>query len=225
MGATTYGLLRNLVQPHKPKDKTFDQIVTVLKEHCWWQRGSTSGIAIKKLTSQSCEWATCEFEAYLDSSLQGQFISEIRNEVCQRSLLLDIDLTFAKACQIALNMETADRNARQLRELGSETNGATSVHKVKLQGTRNCYRWNDKEHNANECHFKDTKCHNHGKVGHIRKACCAKTRANDTKSRDKGCQKKNTKYVTPEEDSDLEMFTVLTVTSGIVQGNIPQLMV
>lgn len=33
MGANTYGLLRNLVQPNKPKDKMFDKIVTVLKEH------------------------------------------------------------------------------------------------------------------------------------------------------------------------------------------------
>lgn len=33
MGASTYGLLRNLVQPNKPKDKTFVQIVEILKGH------------------------------------------------------------------------------------------------------------------------------------------------------------------------------------------------
>lgn len=33
VGATTYGLLRNLVQPDKPRDKTLDKIVTVLKQH------------------------------------------------------------------------------------------------------------------------------------------------------------------------------------------------
>ena len=33
MGAATYGLLRNLVQPNKSKDKTFDEIVAILKEH------------------------------------------------------------------------------------------------------------------------------------------------------------------------------------------------
>lgn len=33
------------------------------------------------------------------------------------------------------------------------------------------------------------------------------------KARGYGQQKKNTKYVTAEEDSDLEMFSVLTVTS------------
>uniref|UniRef100_A0AAV2LNZ5 ribonuclease H n=1 Tax=Knipowitschia caucasica TaxID=637954 RepID=A0AAV2LNZ5_KNICA len=33
VGAATYGLLRNLVQPDKPKDKTFDQDVTILRDY------------------------------------------------------------------------------------------------------------------------------------------------------------------------------------------------
>lgn len=55
----------------------------------------------------------------------------------------------------------------------SKTAGAASVHKVKLMGARNCYRCKGRNHNANECHFKDTKCHNCGKIGigHVKKAC------------------------------------------------------
>jgi hypothetical protein len=33
MGNSTYSLVRNLVSPDKPGDKTFDQIVNVLKSH------------------------------------------------------------------------------------------------------------------------------------------------------------------------------------------------
>ncbi len=33
MGASTYGLVRNLVQPQKPKDKTFREIVSILQAH------------------------------------------------------------------------------------------------------------------------------------------------------------------------------------------------
>ncbi len=33
MGASTYGLARNLVQPLKPKDKTFREIVSILQAH------------------------------------------------------------------------------------------------------------------------------------------------------------------------------------------------
>lgn len=33
MGSTTYGLLRNLVQPEKPKEKSYKDIVDTLKNH------------------------------------------------------------------------------------------------------------------------------------------------------------------------------------------------
>lgn len=33
MGATTYGLLRNLIQPERPKDKSYKDIVDLLKSH------------------------------------------------------------------------------------------------------------------------------------------------------------------------------------------------
>lgn len=36
-------------------------------------------------------------------------------------------------------METADRDARQLRGMDSEPAGAASVHEVKLQRTRTCH--------------------------------------------------------------------------------------
>lgn len=47
----------------------------------------------------------------------------------------------------------------------------------------------EKNHNTNKCHFKDTKCHNCGKVGHIKKACRAKAKSGLTESRDNGPQK------------------------------------
>ena len=34
IGSKTYGLLRNLVAPAKPKDKSFSEIVAVLTKHC-----------------------------------------------------------------------------------------------------------------------------------------------------------------------------------------------
>ena len=33
VGGTTYGVLRNLLAPTRPKDKSFDEIVKVLKTH------------------------------------------------------------------------------------------------------------------------------------------------------------------------------------------------
>lgn len=195
MGATTYGLLRNSVQPNKPKDKTFDKIVTVLKElfepkpllvaekfrfnRC--NQKASQPVAQYVAELKQCA-ANCEFSANLDTSLRDRFVSGIRNEACQRRLLSENDLTFAKAFEITLNMETADRDARQLRGAESETVRAASVHKVKLQGARNCYRCKGKNH-SNECHFKETKCHNCGKIGHIKKACRFKGKVRVHKSK------------------------------------------
>uniref|UniRef100_A0A3P9K9M7 Uncharacterized protein n=1 Tax=Oryzias latipes TaxID=8090 RepID=A0A3P9K9M7_ORYLA len=69
MGASTHRLLRSLVQPSKPKEKTFDEIVTILKEH---------------------------FEP------KPKLVITFEN-----------NLTFTKAFEIALNMETVDREAHQ----------------------------------------------------------------------------------------------------------------
>uniref|UniRef100_A0A674MJC9 Uncharacterized protein n=1 Tax=Takifugu rubripes TaxID=31033 RepID=A0A674MJC9_TAKRU len=132
-----------LVQPDKPKDKTFDEIVTVLKGHF----GPRPLLVLKQCA------ANCEFGTNLDASLRDRFVSGMRIEACTRRLLSENDLTFTKACEIALNMETADRDARQLRGMESETAGAASasVHKVKLQGARSCYRCKGK--NPHLCPF------------------------------------------------------------------------
>ncbi|XP_059201274.1 uncharacterized protein K02A2.6-like [Centropristis striata] len=152
MGATTYGLLRNLVRPRKPKDKTFGEIVTVLKEHfepkpllvaerfrfnrC--NQKATQPVAQYVAELKQCA-ANCEFGTNLDASLRDRFVSGIRNKACQRRLLSENDLPFAKPFEIAVNMETADRDARQLRGMENETGGAANVHEVKLQRARNCY--------------------------------------------------------------------------------------
>ena len=47
VGASTYGLLQNLVQPLKPKDKTLAEIVKTLSDY------------YKPSTLQGHSWATC----------------------------------------------------------------------------------------------------------------------------------------------------------------------
>lgn len=82
MDATTYGLLRNLVQPNKPKDKTFDEIVTVLKEHfepkpllvaerfCFNRCNQKANQPVAQYVAELKQCAAkCEFSANLDTSL------------------------------------------------------------------------------------------------------------------------------------------------------------
>lgn len=94
----------------------------------------------------------CEFGPSLDDALRDRFVSGIRGEACQRRLLSENNLTFARAVEIAVSMETADKDTQQLRRTDES---ATSVHKVQENSSpRNkCYRCTGKSHNANECHL------------------------------------------------------------------------
>jgi len=188
MGATSYGRLRNLVQPDKPKDKSFDEIVKILKEHfepkpilvaerfrfnkCNQKPSQSVAHYVAELKMQA---ANCEFGASLDAALRDRFVSGIKNETCQRRLLSEDNLTFARAFEIALNMETTDRDTQQLRGAEGELVGTEAIHKVRPDKTKMCYRCKWKNHTANECHFKETKCHNCGKIGHLKKACRTKS--------------------------------------------------
>ncbi|XP_051963005.1 uncharacterized protein zgc:165409 isoform X2 [Xyrauchen texanus] len=129
MGASTYGLLRNLVYPEKPKDKTFEEIVDILKSHfetqplvvaerflfqsCAQKPHETVSQYVAKL--KQCA-SKCEFGANLDEALRDCFVSGMQNKSCQRRLLSEHRLTFSRALEIALSMETADRDPKQ-REL------------------------------------------------------------------------------------------------------------
>lgn len=112
---------------------------------------------------------------------------------------------FAWAFEIALSMETAEKDTQQLR--GHDSCSGV-VHKVDArfsdQRGKRCYRCHGKNHSSQVCRFKDAKCHNCGKTGHIKKACRGKIEAGKNK-----CHAgKTTKYVEAEE-AELPMFSLL----------------
>lgn len=224
VGASTYGLLRNLVQPLKPRDKTFDEIVEILSDYyepkplviaerfrfrrCVQKPGATVAQFAAELKQLA---ARCDFGDRLDEALRDGFVSGIDNEACQRKLLATDELTFARAQEIALNMEAAHRDTRQLRQ----NEPTSSVHKV--HETQNpspsaqaaCYRCKGTNHSPNDCYFRTAKCHKCDKVGHIQRAC----RGSQPAARKKGGQNRNldraTNYVIEGEKEEEEgVFSV-----------------
>ena len=96
IGGKTYALLRNLVAPTPPKDKTFDELVAVLKAHfepkpliiaerfAFHRRQQAKGETVadyvaelRKLTKH------CEFGAYLEEALRDRFVCGLRSEPTQ----------------------------------------------------------------------------------------------------------------------------------------------
>lgn len=219
MGPSTYGLLRNLVQPAKPKDKTYDEIVKTLTTHFepeplliaerfrFNRRNQKPDESVTNYAAELKQCAMhCQFGATLDDALRDRFVSGIRNEACQRKLLSEANLTFVKAFELAVSMETAAKDAEQLQRPDA---GAEAVHKVETRPFnstgRKCYRCHGKNHSSEMCYFKDAKCHGCGKTGHIKTACRATTAAQPNRRRQE--TERNTKYVEAEDD-ELPMFTL-----------------
>ncbi len=109
-------------------------------------------------------------------------------------------------------METADRETQQLRKI---EDSVATVHKVNKKTTHNqryeCYRCKGRNHNVQECYFKNTKCHHCGKTGHIIKACRVKDKSHVNTSHEQRNRYKNTAYMYAEE-LELEMFSLSSNT-------------
>ncbi|CAC5386080.1 unnamed protein product [Mytilus coruscus] len=154
LGGKTYGLLRNLTLPDKPATKSY--------------------VAELRKFAEYCEFGN------LNESLRDQFVVGLKDEQTQKKLLTVPDLTFVKAIGIAIAVETANKDAIELR---GKFNTESSVNRIQRQQRRPppsttdrqksfvCYRCNGKNHKADTCRFKDAVCHSCNIKGHIRKAC------------------------------------------------------
>jgi hypothetical protein len=122
----------------------------------------------------------CDFGDRLADDLRDRLVCGMRHENIQKKLLSEAGLTLKRAIAISFAMETAAKDAVELRNSYSEA----PVHKLhdrrkpqprqKKQNTPKCYRCDGQGHYANECRFKEAICHKCNKKGHIKKACKGK---------------------------------------------------
>ena len=97
MGAKTYSLLRTLVAPSQPKEKTMEELVAVLKQHYepkrliiarWFYFHHCDQAAqetIAEYIAELCKLATpCEFGQYLDQALRDRLVCGLRSETTQK---------------------------------------------------------------------------------------------------------------------------------------------
>jgi len=105
------------VAPDKVKDKTFDEITTILLQHYEpkplviserfnfnrRQQAANELIAdyVAELRRLS---AHCEFGTFLDDALRNRFVCGLQSKAVQKKLLVEISLTFTCALEIAQNM-------------------------------------------------------------------------------------------------------------------------
>ena len=210
VGSKAYNLLRSLTAPDKPATKSFADIKKILSNHF-----APTPIVIAERYSfykcqQSCDQSVnsyvaqlsqltehCEFGGFLNDALRDKFVLGLQSEATQKRLLSEKNLTYQKAIDIAVAMEVA---AKDLKEVGSHGTtsslGATAsaVHKVSSAsgGKNRCWCCNRTNHTPENCFYKSAQCHACGKTGHIQASKVCKTSRSGKVEKPKFQEKKQT---------------------------------
>ena len=176
-----------MVAPDRPKDKTYNELVTVLKQHFepkplviaerfhFHRRAQAVGESIAEYLAELRRLSThCKFGAYLEEALRDRLVCGLRSEPIQRKLLTEADLTLARAQELSLGMEAADRNAKSLKAAEPTLNLVT---------TKSCYRCGKTSHDQKNCPHKDAECYHCRKRGHITAVCRSAKKSSSTQPR------------------------------------------
>ncbi|CAI5694547.1 unnamed protein product [Oreochromis niloticus] len=194
IGPKTFNLLRSLLQPAKPGNKSFTEIVDTLTKHFspkplviaerfrFHKRNQEEGESVTMFVASLRKLAEhCEFKDVLNDTLRDRLVCGLRNEAAQKKLLTESDLTLEKAINISVTMEMASKEAHALHA----TDRAHKLDSGKANAQGPCFRCGKLGHLASDCWCKEMDCNNCGKKGHVARACRNK------KSKDKGSKTGN----------------------------------
>ena len=133
IGPGPYKLLRSLLTPDKPSDKTFEELTAVLAKHYspppseviqryrFNSRSRNAGESIAAYVADLRRLAEfCNFGMTLEKMLRDRILCGVNCEGIQRKLLAERELTYERALAIAQGSEEADRNLREMRIVKSK---------------------------------------------------------------------------------------------------------
>ena len=193
MGARAYRLLQSLVLPAKPVDKSYDDIVKVLKDHLtpkkfiiserfrFYNRSQRQGECINEFVADLKRLTKhCKFGSTLDDMLRDRFVCGLHSEKIQEFLLTKEDsLTFSQAIEYAKSKEAAMKDTIELRgtsdvrERQEET--VQKIHRPrkhkKKHPTSVCKHCGKTNHEQEDCYYKNASCYRCKQKGHIASVC------------------------------------------------------
>ena len=227
LGKDHYTLIRGLVSPDKPEDKSLKDLSTLLKKHFdpepvviaehfkFYQRSQGSGEFVSDFLACLRRLASrCKFDAFLSEALRDRLVCGLNSEAIQKVLLAKQELTLDSALDTALSMEAAAKKTKEMKVLDKSGQATGTVHKLSKhkQGSASsvpsipklCPRCGRGKHSRDQCKFKHATCHTCGNVGHISPVCWSKKAVSSKQS------SHSTKLVTTESDSHSaeSLFTI-----------------
>ena len=198
-GPTTYQLIRNILAPVKPTERTFAQLVELVEHHRnpkpsvivrrynFNSRMKQPGESIADYTAELCKIAEdCAFSETLEDMLRDRIVCGISEPQLQRRLLAESELTYKTALEIAQSWEAAGTNTRDLQKSQASNSTVNRVVRPEQQSKHNqgassnsftCSRCGG-QHLASHCKYKQSKCHFCQKKGHLARVCQSKQHIN-----------------------------------------------
>ena len=219
VGAVTYKLIRNLTTPDGPTSRTYKDITKLVQEHYnpkpstiverfkFNSRNQQSGESISNYVANLRQMTEfCDFGISLEDMLRDRLVCGIHDIRIQRRLLAEPNLTFKKAMELAIALETIDRDTKDLQDQNSQSTvnyqKELTIQKkpvITPSGQPNkCHRCGG-AHFASECRFKEFICHSCKKRGHL--ARCCRTRIQRAESTNVIKEEQEFEHVQQREDS------------------------
>ena len=128
IGAATYKILRNVVSPSKPGEKTYAALVDALTQHFkpkpseiverfkFHSRVRKPGESVATYVAELRSLSEfCDFGDTLEVMIRDRLVCGINDGAIQKRLLAEPKLTYAKAVEIAQTTESAAQSMRELR--------------------------------------------------------------------------------------------------------------
>ena len=204
IGAWTYKLLRGLIRPETPNKMTYQELTDVIKSHYVpklseivqrYKFNTRVRRNDESISTFMAELRTlsehCEFGNVLDEMIRDRLVCGVNDDQIQRRLLAEPKLDLKRALEIAQGMETAAKDARDLKaEITSKSQHLMNkLHGGQSNEYKDCFCCGGKHDHA-KCRFKTETYHNCGKIGHIAKVC----RGSKTNSAESGRQRQRKNY-------------------------------
>ena len=216
ISAEMFNLLKNLIHPQKLSDTTLDALKTTLEGQLnpepneimerykfnMRNRGDCESITdyiieLRKLAK------TCNYGDKMKEMIRDRIVCGIKEVNIQRRLLSKgKGLTFEGAIEIALAMESAEKEAASIRQESIHTLPASKggrfsgkscfrcgskdhlADSCRNQSGRICFRCGSRNHEAETCGFKEAECYGCHKRGHTARMCKSKKTAKPDNARE-----------------------------------------
>ena len=236
-GASTFKLIRSLIDPDKLNSAPYKDLVAKVKEHYdpkpssivqrhkFNKRMRQPSESIAKYVAALRQLA--EHCDHLNEMLRDKLVCDVNHEAIQQKLMAQnpAELTFAKAIELAQRIEIAQQDARRVTPGNGSSPNADTPKQQDVYKMHSYRRRNKKEphgqpspvsyhrcggpHLAPACKFKEAMCYACKKRGHIARVCRSKSFYKGQKPT------KGTHHLQGEEEledsADDETYTLFTV--------------